>query len=144
MKASEFRNCTIGKVKLKFTKTHHLLCRARINGIKATLLLDSGSSICCLDSDKQEHYGINSNGDRIQATSASGDNFPVKSTEACELILGRYHLGMHQFVLFDMSRINQELTNQKSSKIDGLIGGQFLKDRKAIIDYRNMKMYFSL
>ena len=144
MRASEFRICTIGKVKLKFTKTHHLLCRARINGIKATLLLDSGSSICCLDSDKQKHYGISSKGDKIQATSASGDNFPVKSSEACEFILGRYQLGMHRFILFDMSHINQELTNQKCSKIDGIIGGRFLRDREAVINYRNMEMYFNL
>lgn len=144
MSLSEFTICKVGKVKLQFTKTNHILCKARINGIKAVLLLDSGASICCLDSDKQKHYGLTSKGEGIQATSASGNNFLAKSSEVCALKLGRYHLGKHQFMLFDMSNINQELINQKCSKIDGLIGGQFLKDREAVIDYSKMEMYFKL
>jgi hypothetical protein len=39
------------------------------------------------------------------------------------------------FVLFDLSHVNEALTQAKEKAIHGIIGADFLKQYKAVIDY---------
>ena len=54
-------------ISLKFTKTKHLVCRARINGFNASLLVDTGASKSCIHSDLQELFQLTPKGDSFDA-----------------------------------------------------------------------------
>ncbi len=46
-----------------------------------------------------------------------------------------------KFVLLDLNHINSLLESQNVKKIDGIIGAEFLKANKAIIDYDNLNLF---
>ena len=127
-------------IALSQTKTKHLLCRARINGIAAVLLIDTGASNSCIHSKLQDLYKLKKKGAAFDAAGASEGKMTAVSTHQCELILGRHQVGKHTFVLLDLSHINETLQSQGAKKIDGIIGADFLIKHKASIDYRTRKL----
>ena len=127
-------------VSLKFSKTKHLVCRARINGLNASLLVDTGASNSCIHSDLQKLFQLTPKGDSFDASGASEGKMTATMTQKCELHLGRYRLGKHAFVLLDLNHINQTLSNQGAKPIDGILGADFLMKKKIVIDYGNRKL----
>ena len=127
-------------VSLKFTKTKHLVCRARINGFNASLLVDTGASNSCIHSDLQKLFQLTPKGDSFDAAGASEGKMTATMTQKCELHLGRYKLGKHAFVLLDLNHINQTLSSQGAKPIDGILGADFLMKKKIIIDYGKRKL----
>ena len=59
----------------------------------------------------------------------------------CKFKLGRFLMKKQKFVLLDLNHINSLLESQKINKIDGIIGAEFLKTNKAIIDYENLNLF---
>ena len=47
-------------------------------------------------------------------------------------------------ITFDMSHINNALSEKKIDSIDGIIGADILKKSKAILDYKSNKLYLKL
>ena len=131
-----------GKSKLRYTKTKHLLCKGQINNKKGMFLVDTGASVCCVNKEKMEYFGIEPVGKSIQALMVNGENVPATPTSMCDLKLGRFKLGKHQLVLLDLGAINKELTKNRSVSIDAIIGGEFLKKISARIDYSTMTLQF--
>ena len=127
-------------VTLRYTKTKHLLCRARINGINAILLVDTGASNSCIHSKLQEQFKLKSKGDPFDASGASKGKMTATMTQKCELYLGRHKIGKHAFVLLDLSHINQTLLSQRTNSIDGILGADFLMKQKIIIDYGRRRL----
>ena len=125
------------QIKLKLTKTRHLVCQSRINGVKATLLIDTGASNSCISHAERENFKIEENGEPFQASGAGKDKVKAVLGQQCDLILGRHAIGKHAFVLLDMQHINASLIHEKAKPINGILGADFLKKKKAIIDYRN-------
>ena len=131
------RSCIIS---LKFTKTKHFLCSARINGFTATLLVDTGASNSCINSELQEKFRLKIKGDTFDAAGASEGKMTASMTQKYELYLGRYKLGKHAFVLLNLNHVNQTLQSQGAGKIDGILGADFLMKKKIVIDYGKRRM----
>ena len=125
------------QIKLKLTKTRHLVCQSRVNGVKAILLIDTGASNSCISHAERENFKIEENGEPFQASGAGKDKVKAVLGQQCDLILGRHSIGKHAFVLLDMQHINASLIHEKAKPINGILGADFLKKNKAIIDYRN-------
>ncbi len=125
------------KVKLRITKTKHLICSARINGIKAVLLVDTGASSSCIALSKKENFNIKEKGDPFEAAGAGKDKVKAVLGHQCDLILGKYSVRKHAFVLLDMQHINATLEYEKVKPIDGILGADFLKKNRALIDYNS-------
>lgn len=133
-----------GIVHLYKSKTKHLLCAARVNGIQAQLLIDTGASNSCLNQALQEKFMLQIKGQPFEASGAGeGKLQAIHSTES-KLNLGRYAAGTHAFVLLDMTHINTTLQSQGAKPIDGILGADFFFQRNVQIDYLNRKMIFSL
>ena len=62
-------------------------------------------------------------------------------TAKSKLKLGRHEVGKLGFVLLDLTHINVTLSSQGASPIEGIIGADFLKKNKVMIDYRNRKLW---
>lgn len=127
-------------ISLKISKTKHLLCRARINGHSAVLLVDTGASNSCIHSELQEAFQLKIKGDPFDAAGASEGKMKATMTQKCELHLGRHKLAKHAFVLLDLSHVNQTLDSQGAKPIDGILGADFLIKNKIVIDYRKRKL----
>jgi hypothetical protein len=127
-------------VSLQLTKTKHLLCRARINGFNATLLVDTGASNSCIHSELQESFQLKPKGDSFDAAGASEGKMSATMTQKCELHLGRHKLGKHAFVLLDLNHINKTLATQGVKPIDGILGADFLIKKKVLLDYSQKKL----
>ena len=127
-------------VSLKFTKTKHLLCRARINGFNASILVDTGASNSCINSELQEQFQLKIKGDPFDAAGASEGKMTALMTQKSELYLGRHKVGKHAFVLLDLSHVNQTLQTQGAKPIDGILGADFLMKKKIVIDYGKRKL----
>ena len=128
------------KVKLRVTKTRHLVCQARINGHNATLLIDTGSSSSCIALSNKEKFNVREKGDAFQASGAGKDKVKAVLGHECELVLGRHNLGKQSFVLLDMQHINTTLIHENAKPIDGILGADFLKKNRVLIDYRHKKL----
>lgn len=126
---------------LQFTKTKHLLCKARINGKSAVLLVDTGASNSCIHNAMQNHFGLQVKGDPFDAAGASEGKMQAVMTAQCEIHLGRSFKGKQAFVLLDLNHVNTTLVSQGASEIDGILGADFLKKNKAVIDYAQRKLF---
>ena len=128
-------------VKLYFLKTNHILCKARINGKKANLLIDTGASNSCIHSELQDYFKLKKDGEPFEASGASEGKMKAIMTLNCNIKLGKKYNGRQAFALLDLSHVNRVLTDQGIQKIDGVIGADFLKVNKATIDYVDGKLY---
>jgi len=132
-----FKKNSPKQIKLKLTKTRHLVCKSRINGLKAILLIDTGASNSCISHAERENFNVEENGKPFQASGAGKDKVNAVFGQQCDLILGRHAIGKHAFVLLDMQHINTSLIREKAKPINGILGADFLIKNKAVIDYRN-------
>ena len=124
-------------IKLKLTKTRHLTCHARINGIKAILLIDTGASNSCIALAQKETYDIKEKGGPFEAAGAGQDRVKAVLGHRCELILGRHKVKKQSFILLDMQHINATLVRENTAPINGILGADFFEKNKALIDYKN-------
>ena len=124
------------KIKLRLTKTRHLVCKARINGNKANILIDTGASSSCIALTNKEKFNIREKGESFEASGAGKDKVKAVLGNECELVLGRHDLGKHPFILLDMQHINATLIHENSKPIDGILGADFFKKNQVLIDYR--------
>ena len=137
-----FKKINPRKVKIKIILTHHLSCQARINGIKATLLIDTGASNSCIAMSQKNNFNILEKGDPFEAAGAGEDKMKAILANKCNLFLGRHLIGQQSFVLLDMQHLNATLIKEGSGNIDGILGNDFLRKHKVIIDYAEKRMTF--
>jgi hypothetical protein len=128
-------------VALKKSKTNHLMCKAKINGFSAILLLDSGASNSCIHWNLKDHYQLECKGDPFDAASASQDKLKAISTKKASLQIGIHPVGFFSFVLLDLNHVNQTLASQGCQSIDGILGADFFTKNKSILDYATQKLW---
>lgn len=124
------------KIKLK-TYNNLLFTKVTFNGVKCWLLIDSGASKSLLDINKTEKYKFS--------------YIPIKDTTRKYIGLGgitdiyivfdykidEYHV---TFLGTDLYYVNKYL-NKKNIDIIGIIGGDFLSNHNAYIDYKKKTLY---
>ena len=135
-----FKNIPPKQIKLKLTKTRHLVCQSRINGVRAVLPIDTGASNSCIALAEKENFKIEANGEPFEASGAGKDKVKAVLGHQCDLIIGRHAVGKHAFILLDMQHINATLMHENAKPINGILGADFLKKNQAIIDYRNKSL----
>ena len=113
------------------------MCKAKINGKTAKLLIDTGASNSCIHSELKEYFNLKEKGDPFEAAGAGKDKVKAVLGHRCELILGRHKVKKHSFVLLDMQHINATLVRENTAPINGILGADFLKKNRALIDYKN-------
>ena len=112
-----------------------------INDIKATFLVDTGASNSCLSIESKDLYNLKTQGEKFEASGASDKKMEAILSKECKFKLGRFLMKKQKFVLLDLNHINSLLESQNIKKIDGIIGAEFLKANKAVIDYDNLNLF---
>jgi len=129
------------KIKFKVTKTQHLLVRATINGVKGNFILDTGASNSCVGFEAVVLFGLVAGKSKTQASGAGASGMFTQLAKNNKLQLGTWKHKEFPLVIFDLSHVNEALTQHKVKPVHGIIGADILLQGKAIIDYYNHCLY---
>ncbi|OYQ41973.1 acid protease [Flavobacterium cyanobacteriorum] len=129
------------KIKFKIVKTQHLLIKGKINGIPGKFILDTGASNSCVGLEGIGYFGLSASDSKTLAAGAGATGMATQASENNSLKLGRWSTKSLALVIFDMSHVNEALSQYKVKPVQGIIGADILMKGKAIIDYYNLCLY---
>lgn len=129
------------KIKFKVLKTQHLLIKASINGIKGNFILDTGASNSCVGFESVERFVLDAQISDTKAAGAGATGMETQLAKNNTIQLGRWKNKKLHLVVFNMSHVNEALTQFKTKPVNGIIGADVLLKGNAIIDYANCYLY---
>jgi predicted aspartyl protease len=115
----------------------HLCIMAFINDKKVRLLIDTGASKTVLDKERFEKISANS---KIKAHKHEATGLGTNKMKAFETVIKKIKIGKlesknYKIGLLDLSHVNKSYEALKLKTIDGVLGSDYLKKYKAIINY---------
>ncbi|WP_298156566.1 retropepsin-like aspartic protease [Flavobacterium sp.] len=129
------------KIKFRITKTQHLLIKAKINGVQGNFILDTGASNSCVGFESIEFFSLKARKSKTKAAGAGAVGMHTQLSVKNSIALGRWKTDNLSIVIFDLSHVNEALTEHKAKAVHGIIGADILLEGKAIIDYYNHCLY---
>jgi aspartyl protease len=129
------------KIKFRITKTQHLLIKAKINGIQGNFILDTGASNSCVGFEGIELFLLKAKKSKTKAAGAGATGMMTQLSSANQLQLVRWKCDDLDLVIFDLSHVNEALTQHGAKPVHGIIGADVLMKGKGIIDYYNHCLY---
>ncbi|MTG96763.1 MULTISPECIES: retropepsin-like aspartic protease [Myroides] len=129
------------RIKFKISRTQHLFVRAKINGVWGDFILDTGASNSCIDFSHIDMFNIVASESTTKATGAGANGLFTQVSYKNHLQLGRWHQKDFNFVLLDLTHVNNALTEYKTKNVHGIIGSDVLLIGEAIIDYKECTLY---
>ena len=130
-------------VKLIFLKTKHYLIEAKVNSINGRFILDTGASNSCICTSLEDKFKVISEDSKEKASSANSEMTHTKISKNNRIQIDKWNSNA-SLITFDMSHINNALSQKKIDPIDGIIGADILKKSKSILDYKSNKLYLKL
>ena len=130
-------------VNLIFLKTKHYLIEAKVNSINGRFILDTGASNSCICTSLEDKFKVISEDSKEKASSANSEMTHTKISKRNIIQIGKWNSNA-SLITFDMSHINNALSQKKIDPIDGIVGADILKKSKAILDYKSNKLYLKL
>ena len=130
-------------VKLIFLKTKHYLIEAKVNSINGRFILDTGASNSCICTSLEDKFKVISEYSKEKASSANSEMTHTKISKRNIIQIGKWNSNA-SLITFDMSHINNALSQKKIDPIDGIIGADILKESKSILDYKSNKLFLKL
>ena len=129
------------KIKFKITKTQHLLIKAKINGVTGNFILDTGASSSCVGFESVDFFLLEAKKSKTKASGAGANGMFTQIAFKNQLQLGSWKDSDFELVIFDLSHVNEALTQHKAKPVHGIIGADILLKGKAIVDYYNHYLY---
>jgi predicted rRNA methylase YqxC with S4 and FtsJ domains len=129
------------RVSLKKLITGHYKVAVRVNGVAGEFILDTGASTSCIGFKDSLLFLLKNEASDIKAAGAGAINMHTQIAKNNILSFGNKKTYKVDFILFDMSHVNQAIEQVEEKKIHGIIGADFLKKTRAIIDYGRNCMY---
>lgn len=123
------------RIPLKKLATGHYKLSAKINGVSGDFILDTGASTSCVGIINVTHFSLIPEESNITAAGAGAINMETSLARNNALSIGSFQLKNIDFVLFDLSHVNKALFQVKEKEVHGIIGADFLKQRRGVIDY---------
>ena len=77
----------------------------------------------------------------VKAAGAGAVDMETLVSTKNHIEIGKWKTKKQKIVVFDLSHVNQALTNQNAQPVEGIIGADILKKAKAIIDYKKKRLY---
>lgn len=129
------------RIRLKKLASGHYKLSAKINGRLGEFILDTGASTSCVGFASSDHFMLKSEDSKITAAGAGAVNMKTKVTRKNRFSIGEWRIEKMDFILFDLSHVNEALREAKENEIHGIIGADFLKSRRGVIDYGRNCLY---
>ena len=129
------------RIPLKKLVTGHYKLYAKINAIEGNFILDTGASNCCVGFEYIAYFSLDSEDSEVKAAGAGAINMETKLTRKNTLSINSKKFPSIDLVLFDLSHVNEALNQANENSIHGIIGADFLKKSRAVIDYGRNCLY---
>jgi len=130
------------QVKLKKSKTQHLLMKGFVNNVPANFLLDTGAGATVMDLNHAESFNVNyKKVEDDEAAGLSGEKMNMFESDDAKLNIDGFEINEMKIRLIDMGPLNALLQVKKSNHIHCIVGADILEKFVAVIDYNKRKMY---
>ncbi|HLV92730.1 MAG TPA: retropepsin-like aspartic protease [Aequorivita sp.] len=123
------------RIPLKKLNTGHYLFSALINSVQGNFILDTGASNSCVGLTDSSYFSLISEESLVKAAGAGAINMETMLSRKNKFTIGKWKVQNMDFVLFDLSHVNEALEQVEEESIHGIIGADFLKSHRAVIDY---------
>lgn len=123
----------------------HLLTSVSINGKGASMIIDTGASRSVFDENRILPFlGHDKLEEHDRLSSGLGTNtMTSKKVTIDHLKLGNLELKNYDATILDLSHVNASYEKLDLKPVDGILGGDILKDYLAIIDYAGEELVLS-
>jgi hypothetical protein len=121
------------------TRTGHITVTLHVNGKPCVFLVDTGGGGTLIDISKKDDYQLEVQAMRDYAAGI-GSASPLVRTTGVFGINGK-EIRNDSLFLMDISYINAEFKRNRSRRVDGVLGTDFLERHHAIIDYSRLTLY---
>lgn len=129
------------RIPLKKLATGHYKLDATLNGIPGNFILDTGASTSCIGFKSVAYFLINSEASEIMAAGAGATNMETRASRNNTITIDSLTISRQDFVVFDLSHVNEALQQVNETEVHGIIGADLLKKRRAVIDYGRNCLY---
>jgi hypothetical protein len=123
------------RITLKRLKSGHYTFKAKVNNISGVFILDTGASNSCIGFIYDSYFNLNNEESEIKAAGAGALNMETALAKNNLLVIGDWKLKKMDFILMNLSHVNEALKEANELPIHGIIGADFLKQTRAVIDY---------
>ena len=133
------------------TRTGHITVSLQVNGKPCVFLVDTGGGATLIDISKKDLYQLEPQAIRDYAAGiGSARSIKRELIPICELItpnkyeaeiLAGMEIRNDSLFLMDISYVNAEFKKNRSRRVDGVLGTDFLERYHAIIDYSRLTLY---
>lgn len=116
----------------------------KVNSINGRFIIDTGASNSCINYLLSKKFKLRFKKSKEKASSASSEINDIFYSKNNILEIDDLKKNNFEIILFDMSHINKTFNHHALENIDGIIGGDILKEFKAVINYdkKNIKLKF--
>jgi len=129
------------RIPLQKLPTGHYKFSAKVNGLPGDFILDTGASTSCIGFHCADFFLLKSEESDIKAAGAGAINMETRISRKNSLRIGEKTVGSIDFVLFDLSHVNEALAQAAAGSAHGIMGADFLKLHRAVIDYGRNCLY---
>jgi clan AA aspartic protease (TIGR02281 family) len=119
----------------------HFEIDAHINGEQARLLIDTGASGTVVDRASVERFCLETAESKAKAGGIGTTQHAVEVGVVKSLDLGLMQVNQWRVAVIDLSHVSQSLIAHGGQEIHGVIGGDLMSKKSAIIDYPNAILY---
>lgn len=130
------------RIPLKKLNTGHYKLKASINGNVGYFILDTGASSSCIGFSSAEYFEVISEESEVLAAGAGASNMKTQLGNGNLFAIAGKRVKNMSFVIFDLSHVNKALDQANENAVQGILGADFLKKHKAVIDYGRNVLYF--
>ena len=127
-------------VSFKLTDSNHIQIECEVNKKSGKFLVDTGASNSCINYLSTSKFDIEFELSNEKASSATNEINEIFYSKKNILKIGDFQKKDFDFVLFDMTFINNSLKEKGVSEIDGIIGSDILNKLKACINYKTKEI----
>ncbi|MCB0374795.1 MAG: clan AA aspartic protease [Sinomicrobium sp.] len=123
------------RIPLTLTKTNHFEVAAAINGVAGRFILDTGASSTCVGLDFTAYFKLVAESSEVKASGAGAMHMETQIAKKNYLSIHKWKKKKVAIVLFNLTHVNNALTEHDVLPVHGIIGSDILKKGKAVIDY---------
>lgn len=123
------------RIPLKKLRTGHYKLTAKINDTEGQFILDTGASTSCIGIDRIAFFSLLNEDSEIKAAGAGAVDMATQLARNNHVKIATLSLKKADFVLFDLSHVNEALAQAQEDPVDGILGADLLKKYRAVIDY---------
>lgn len=142
MELSEFlKNKNYHSVKLEKNEIGHYQFQISLNGIDGNFILDTGASSSCVGTEYAEKYNLLPEDSDYKAAGAGAIDMETFQAKVNTMSIDGINVDIEHIILFDLTQINEALTQHEACNIDGIIGAEILEQLSAVISYAEKTVY---